>query len=130
MWTIEKIKTETKGHFFSPPSMRFFNSRILRDVYEGPGGVYFVTSERYAGERRRYTVRKLNLGGGSFEIDTIGPFQHWATAREAKRAARTLATVSVTVAPVSRSAAARAGEDNASYRADMKAAGRGHLLGG
>ena len=36
----------THPAFFSPSTMHAFNSRILGKMYNGPGGSYFVTSER------------------------------------------------------------------------------------
>ena len=63
-WTIRKIKKANKdggGYFFSPSTMRFFNSKVEDKVYEGIGGIYFVTSERGPlGDGRRYTPRKFN----------------------------------------------------------------------
>lgn len=59
-------------YFFQPSTMRFFRSRVLERVYNGIGGHYFVTSERYSGCDRYYTVRSFNPKSGS--IDTVGGF--------------------------------------------------------
>jgi hypothetical protein len=72
MWTIDKIvqANEDAGHyFFSEDTMRFFRSRVLDEVYEGPGGVFFVTSEQFedsAGHLwpRKYKVRQFNPENG------------------------------------------------------------------
>jgi hypothetical protein len=46
--TIEDLKAMNKasgGRFFDRGSMRCFRSRIVPNIYSGPGGVFFVTSE-------------------------------------------------------------------------------------
>lgn len=51
MTNITEIKRANKAaglHWFEPETLDFFKSRISGEVYEGPGGVYFVTSERYS----------------------------------------------------------------------------------
>lgn len=66
MATIETIKAANEAighHFFEPDTMRFFKSRILAEVYEGPGGVYFVSSERPPVGPREYRVRRANPDG-------------------------------------------------------------------
>lgn len=96
--TIEQIKNavrEEGSYFFEEKTMRFFSSRALSDVHEGPGGVYFVTSERdrhRPGEARRFTVRRFNAGGGrSGVVATIGDFQAHPSAAKALREAARLA---------------------------------------
>ncbi len=83
--TIEEIKQANANagqHWFSPDTMRYFNSRVLAGVI---GGRYFVTSERYDdGTPRLYTIRVANEDG---TIDTVGDFQGYETADSAKRAA-------------------------------------------
>jgi hypothetical protein len=91
--TIYDIKLSNKQHgqfFFDPPSMRFFDSCIGRETYEGAGGVYFITSEQFTPsngtpEKRRYTVRKFNVDTG--EVDTFGEFQQYGNASSARMAA-------------------------------------------
>lgn len=77
--TIEDIKQANHakgGHYFDRETMRFFRSRVLSELYKGPGGIFFITSEQYQGlghtEPRRYTVRKFNPKDAS--IDTVGEF--------------------------------------------------------
>lgn len=63
VWDIDAIKTANRVrglHFFDPDTLRFFKSRIGDKVYQGPGGVYFVTSERRDSFSRAYTVREFN----------------------------------------------------------------------
>lgn len=73
MEEIKKIHIEKyKGHFFDEDTMRFFDSRILPEVYEGYGGIYFITSEKFHTDPRNYTVRRFFPDTG--EIQTIKKF--------------------------------------------------------
>lgn len=64
---IDQIKA-SNPMWFSPGAMRFFNTQVDDRVYEGPGGIYFVTSEEYdTHSPRRYTVRIVTLSGISSE---------------------------------------------------------------
>lgn len=79
-------------HFFDRSTMRFFRSKLPASGYEGPGGVFFVTSEQFApssgpAHPRRYTVRQLVKEG---DIDTIGDFNKM-TADAARAMAKRLA---------------------------------------
>ena len=81
-------------HFFDAPALRFFNSHIEPTVYQGPGGVYFVTSEQFVasnGERfrRMFTVRQYCPV--TADILTVGPFNE-QTEAEAIAAAKQAAT--------------------------------------
>lgn len=91
--TIEEIKQANSRagfHFFDTSTLRFFRSRVGEKCYEGPGGIYFVTSEQWvhfdgSKEPRRYTVRRFHLDG---KIDTVGEFNkltkfkaNWEAAR-------------------------------------------------
>lgn len=75
-YTIDDIKriNASKGkHFFSKDTMRFFKSRVSELVYQGMGGIYFVTSEAEPlGGERRYTVRQFDADSGS--VETMGEF--------------------------------------------------------
>ena len=75
-YSMEDIKraTEDAGrYFFSPGAMRFFKSRVGDTVFQGIGGIYFVTSEKFDWQSpRNYTVRQFNPETG--KIDTIGDF--------------------------------------------------------
>lgn len=66
-WTVETIKAKNREagqHFFDGDTMRFFRSRVEREVFEGPGGVFLVTSEQFVmGEDtrpREWTVRRFD----------------------------------------------------------------------
>ena len=87
--TIADIKAanEAAGHYwFTPDAMRWFRTRVSGGVI---GGRYFVTSEQFVPydgppEPRRYTVRRANDDGS---IDTVGEFQAYETAAQARAAA-------------------------------------------
>jgi len=91
--TISQIKrlNESSGrHWFSPSSMRWFNSRVHDNVY---GGCVFVTSEKNdmpycAPQPRVYTVR-VAMDDGS--IETYGSMGDYATRADAHADARWLA---------------------------------------
>lgn len=63
-WTIDDIRLANRNagfYFFSPDTMRFFRSRVGGTVYQGNGGIYFVTSEQFDyNSERLYTVRRFN----------------------------------------------------------------------
>lgn len=97
---LRAIADHAGSFFFSPNTMRFFNSRLLKGVYHRgdskaiEGAVfYFVTSEAYDDAPRHYTVRRAVLGTQrdgrpAIDIATVG--EHHATPTEARRAAREL----------------------------------------
>ena len=81
MLTISDIRQANKAHggkFFSAAAMRGFNSQVLPTVYGGPGGVYFVTSERYQRQPRHFTVRR-------FDPDTSGIWTPYIEGRQCGR---------------------------------------------
>lgn len=88
MPTIEQIKRANANagqHFFCASALRFFKSRVNDQVFSGPGGVFFVTSERYDWDSPRlYTVRQAMPNG---HIETPDEFQQYGNMRAAKRAA-------------------------------------------
>ena len=81
-WTMAQIKdaNEKAGHYwFSAGAVRFFRSRIGTAVYEGPCGVFFVSSEQFEasnGERalRRYTVRQFCPETGRVDTASANDF--------------------------------------------------------
>lgn len=88
--TVAEIReANDKGgfYFFSPETMRFFNSRVLPGVYHDTANerTLFVTSERFEEEPRRYTLRYAALNG---DVGTLGDHQQYATLKEARQAAR------------------------------------------
>lgn len=90
--TIDDIRLSNAQHgqfFFSPSTMRFFKSRVGREVYEGPGGVYFATSEQGPSGIRRYTVRQFIPETGW--VKTAGEHQQYGSSGAARQAALKLA---------------------------------------
>ena len=98
-FTIDSIKARNAREgffFFEPETLRFFRSHIGETVYQGPGGVFFWTSEQQeysdcTNEPRKYTVRQFHRLTG--RVTTPGTFQDHATEIDAvrdacKRAAR------------------------------------------
>lgn len=82
--TIRAVRAANRAighHFFSPDTMRFFNSRVESSHVHG--GKYFVTSERREADMpKRYTIRE-SLADGS--IQTVGDFQAFDTLADAER---------------------------------------------
>lgn len=87
--TIQSIRSTNAaagGHWFSPGARRFFRSWIGQRVHEGPGGVFFVSSEQFdARSPRLYTVRQAVDNGK--RIKTVGGFQAYASRSAAHNAA-------------------------------------------
>lgn len=87
--TIQSIRNANAaagGKWFSPENRRFFRSRICSRVHQGPGGVFFVSSEQLDDNSPRlYTVRQAINGGA--RIKTAGDFQAYASRRAAHNAA-------------------------------------------
>ncbi len=83
--TIADVKALNKRagqHFFDRATMKFFNSRIESTLMKGN---YFITSEQYPFNPRRYKVRQYNPS--NHHILTIG---EGGTYQEAKARVRTL----------------------------------------
>jgi hypothetical protein len=95
MRAIQEANRDAGYDFFEADTMRFFASRLCpRTVEQGPGGVYFITSEQFRASNgyratRRYTVRRFYPE--TRDIGSVGVFQAYATREAAHRAARRLA---------------------------------------
>lgn len=106
---IQEVKDKHCGHWFSPETMRHFQSRTSQTAYVGPGGTFFVSSERQRGEtcirswsliswcdrkkwvpshQRYYTVREQAADGS---IKTVGEFQGFSDRRAAHSVAKAYA---------------------------------------
>lgn len=82
MADVKRANKQIGNYWFSPDTMRFFNSRIESGLIRGR---YFVTSEAYDEDApRRYSIRVAHDGGS---IDTVGDFQGYQTLSEALAAA-------------------------------------------
>ena len=68
--TEYKNRTQGRGHFFDPATMRFFKSRIGA-VRCKCGVWFFVTSEQPPHGPRMFSVRRMELDG---DINTVGEF--------------------------------------------------------
>ena len=82
-------------HWFDRSTMRFFRSVLPRAGVEGPGGIYFVSSEQPPHGPRAYTVRQL-VGEG--RIATVGEFCGFPSRAEAQSVARMMANREATAA--------------------------------
>ena len=87
---IKKDAREWGDDFFSESNMKWFDSTVGSDVYQGPGGTFFVTRERpprggyvYTVRRVDYKNREIVTAGGH---DNFGRYKDWSPAyRAAKR---------------------------------------------
>jgi hypothetical protein len=90
---VRRANLRARHHFFDADTMRFFRSRILPGLIAGR---FFITSEQFVGssgvaDPRRFTIREALSSG---EIVTANDtFQKYASAREARIAAKRLAEV-------------------------------------
>ena len=86
------------GHFFDADTLKFFNSRILSDLYRVDDSKgYFVTSERYEDEPRTYSVRYYVVthddekNSDYIDISSVDEGFRLATSYQAKKMAKELA---------------------------------------
>jgi len=82
---IETASLRAGSHWFSTDAKRFFRSRMLPHVFQGPGGIYFVSSEKGPNGIRRFTIRKFKPEDA--DISSFGPFNE-LTRERALRIAR------------------------------------------
>jgi len=64
-WKMSEIRAASQaagGHFFDRDTMRFFGARLLpKEIYHGPGGVYFVhESDNFDRSRRELRIAGFN----------------------------------------------------------------------
>lgn len=69
---IEREMNRTASHWWDADTMQFFRTRVGAQVYQGPGGVYFVTSEKPPHGPRMFSVRQYDPKRK--KIDTTGDF--------------------------------------------------------
>jgi hypothetical protein len=89
---IKRANESAGQEFFSPGAMKFFASRVCPTVHQGPGGIYFVTSEQYKGSvtlPRKYTVRKFDPDTG--RVSSASALQAYSDRKAAQNAAGQLA---------------------------------------
>lgn len=95
-WTVSAIRevmTDAGSHWWSKGAMQSFGTRVLPTVYQGVGGIYFVTSEQPPHGERGFTVRQYDAQKNS--ITTVGGAACLATRKqeEAKTLAKELAGI-------------------------------------
>lgn len=73
---VAAAKTTQSRLWFSPETMRFFDTRVGHSVY---GGRYFVTSEKGPDGVRKWSIRECVDG----VIDTVGEFQAYESHEQA-----------------------------------------------
>lgn len=93
-WTINDIQAAMRArgsHWWDPDTMRYFGCRVSDAVLQGPGGIYFVTSEYTGFDRqgRGYTVRKFDPD--TCDIANAESLNSYASRSGALNAARKLA---------------------------------------
>lgn len=88
-WTIQEIKQANQDaglHWFEESSMRFFRTYIEDGVFQGPGGVFFVTRETNPSGITRWSVREFFPESG--RVATAGQFHSYSSNRVARKEAR------------------------------------------
>lgn len=90
------IEQYASGLWFSPGNKKFMGSRWGAFAYSGPGGIFFVSSEKnYDGSMRGYSVREAvkgeKFGRPTYAIKTVGKFLSYETRAYATREAKRLA---------------------------------------
>lgn len=92
-YTIQMIRQEMNergSHWWSRGAFRFFRCRVLPTVYQGEGGIYFVSSEQMSDESpREYSIRKYD--SAERDIETIGKFGGYKRSQDARDEAARLA---------------------------------------
>lgn len=88
----EVIETNKKKgqYWFSPDTMKFFDSQVGGWAYKKGDYAYFISSEKFTGDRamgvpakpRRYSIRKMNMTTG--DVSTVGEFQEFSTEKSAQ----------------------------------------------
>lgn len=82
IYDVERKNVKAGNYWFSPDSMRFFKSRTGDTAYVKGNKAYFVSSEKYEREPRKYSVRVSDLKTGS--VNTVGEFQQFSSSSGAK----------------------------------------------
>ena len=60
-YTLAYLRRRSGCHFFKKETINFFNTVFESGIIQGPGGVFFVTSEQYFEDYPKlYKVRQYN----------------------------------------------------------------------
>lgn len=94
-WTVNAIQEAMRAdgsHWWDPDTMRSFGTKALSVVYQGPGGVFFVTQDdQYRRELpKRFTVRQFDPE--TCNVKTFGELNGYKTAAAAQEAAQEAAS--------------------------------------
>lgn len=84
---IKEANRKAGFYFFSRDTMKFFASRIDKQVYEGHEYCFFVTSEKkcFNDYRREYKVRRFNKSSGDVLTHIPESFDNVLSARKAAK---------------------------------------------
>ncbi len=88
-YTINMIQNEMNAdgsHWWDLDTLRHFGCRVSRKVYQGEGGMFFVTSEQFMFNDRKYSVRRYDPT--TKQINTVGEFNDLTRAQAHNEAAR------------------------------------------
>jgi hypothetical protein len=94
MSDVMEINAKSGQYFFSPDTMRFFDSRVGGEAFVKGGNAYFITSEKFTdpvehiSNPRKFTIRSMDMRTGS--VSTVGEFQGFSTESQAKKKLREL----------------------------------------
>lgn len=93
--TINAIQANMQSagsHWWDASTLKFWGTKVVGSVFNGPTGAYFVTSEFTGFDRvyRGFTVRKYDRAKNN--IDTIGDVAQYDTRTEAARVCVELAS--------------------------------------
>jgi len=89
MADIKHYNEQAGQHFFEKATMKFFASRVESAPYIGPGGIFFITSEKcgFESTERKFAIRQFNPENGHVNTvgDTFNKFQYIESARQEAR---------------------------------------------
>lgn len=98
-YTINDIQAEMRAdgsHWWDPDTMRCFGTKVVSPVYQGDGGIYFVTRDKQYDDSFAFTVRSYSPT--QKQIGRVGELGEHKTKGTATRAARKLAGSNATEA--------------------------------
>tara|TARA_B100000963_G_scaffold256101_1_gene224659 strand:- start:211 stop:474 length:264 start_codon:yes stop_codon:yes gene_type:complete len=73
---IKKLAKEGNSpYFFSPDTMKFFDSKVYRDVRTVKEGYLFITSEVFGDDTRDYSLRLIDSEGSIKTLITKDNFK-------------------------------------------------------
>ncbi len=73
---IKKLAKEGKSpYFFSPDTMKFFDSKVYKDVRAVNEGYLFITSEVFGDDSRDYSLRLIDSQGSIKTLITKDNFK-------------------------------------------------------